>query len=281
MSNLDFTARPLAARTEISSVNSLFLRRHVHETTGIVLDPSKEYLLEARVAPLLAELSLDIDQLCKTLAREPSGSINRRLVDAITTNETLFFRDFATFEALRKEVIPALLKKLAGQKLRVWSAAASSGQEAYSLAMLLLELNVPASQVEILATDISDEILQKARAGKYVQFEVNRGLPAPYLSKYFDRSGLEWQVKPSVRQMVTFTQADLRRLPPQAHKVHLLLCRNVLIYFDHDTKQKILRNLCSSLSDQGMLVLGCAETLINSSVPLRRTIMAQAAFYTR
>lgn len=271
-----------AANPVMGPVNFVFLQKHVHQATGIVLDSSKGYLLEARIAPLLGELRIDsIDSFCKALTRDPLGLASRRLVDAITTNETLFFRDFATFEALRKEMLPELVEKSAGRKLRIWSAAASSGQEAYSLAIMLLEMGLTSSQVEIIGTDISDEILQKARLGKYVQFEVNRGLPSSLLMKYFDRAGLEWQVKSQVRQMVTFKQADLRKLAVNTEKFDLILCRNVLIYFDQETKQQILNSLVDSLPDHGALVLGCAETLINAKVPLHRRIACQAAFYMK
>ena len=276
------TKSPHSVMPLLSSSNFSFLQHHVQEATGIVLGTGKEYLLEARIAPLLAELHIEsFDSLCATLKRDPAGLASRRLVDAVTTNETLLFRDSATFEALRKEIVPGLLANCRGRKLRVWSAAASSGQEAYSIAILLQEMNVPASQVEIVGTDISSEILHKAKRGRFVQFEVNRGLPPKLLTKYFDLVGSEWHAKPQLRQMITFKQGDLRCITTGDGEFDLVLCRNVLIYFDHETKEQILNRLCNHMAPGGVLVLGCAETLINVCVPLQRLTAAQATFYVR
>lgn len=264
----------------ISSQTYAFLQKHVHQTTGIVLDGGKEYLMEARLAPVLKECNFDsIDQLCVDLARTPVGKLHFMVIDAMTTNETLFFRDHATFEALRTMVLPDLLRKTAGRKLQIWSAASSSGQEAYSIAMLLLDMGVQPAQVDIFGSDISKQMLAKARAGRYVQFEMNRGLPPKFLC-YFERVGLDWQVKPEVRRMVRFDQRDLRDASTKG-SVDLLLCRNVLIYFDNATKLQILRNLHSSLYQHGVLVLGCAETVINFPVGLQRNVFNHSAFYTR
>ena len=274
-------ATPAAGPPILSAPIYEFLQKHVHRATGILLDRNKDYLLEARLNPVLAELRLtSFDQLCAALTREPEGRLNRMVVDAMTTNETLFFRDVAAFEALRQTVLPDLLKQACGRKLRIWSSAASSGQEAYSLAMLLLEMGVSPAAAEIFGTDISQQILDKAVAGKYVQCEVNRGLPMPLLMRYFERSGLEWQVKQSVRQMVRFEQRDLRQQKDDG-EFDLILCRNVLIYFDQPTKHAILKHLHESLRKGGLLMLGCAETIINCPVPLQRTIVQQSAFYTR
>ncbi len=273
---------PAAPSTSMSPDTYKFLTRYVHQSTGIVLDNNKEYLLQSRLSPIMTEMNIgSMEQLCHSLAKEPAGELSRVIADVMTTNETLFFRDFATFEALRLKVLPDLLQRIDRRKLRIWSAAASSGQEAYSLAMLLLEMNVSPSQVEIIGTDISEQILKKARVGQYVQFEVNRGLPTSLLMKYFDRTGLAWTIKDVIRKMVRFQQCDLRQVPEQVHKFDLLLCRNVLIYFDQPTKQQVLKTLYDNLEESGVLVLGCAETVINVSVPLRREIMLQTAFYIR
>ena len=241
---------------------------------------TRDYLLEARLGPVLTDLQLtSFDQLCAALTREPEGRLNRMIVDAMTTNETLFFRDVAAFEALRQSVLPELLTQVKGRKLRIWSAAASTGQEAYSLAMLLLEMGVRAADVEIFGTDISERVLEKARSGRYVQCEVNRGLPMALMMKYFERAGLEWQLKSAVRQLVRFEQRDLRKQKNDG-QFDLILCRNVLIYFDQPTKYTILKHLQNSLQARGLLMLGCAETIINSPVPLQRKMVQQSAFYT-
>jgi chemotaxis protein methyltransferase CheR len=274
------TTTPPSQSASASAQSYVFLQKHIYQTTGIVLDRTKEYLIDARLQPILKEMSLSsIDQVCSALVRDPTGTLNLMIIDAMTTNETLFFRDFATFEALRTHVLPEKLKKLNGRRLRIWSAASSTGQEAYSLAMILMEMGVGPSQVDILGTDISRNALAKARTGRYVQFEMNRGLPSAFL-KYFDRTGLDWQIKSEVRQMVRFENMDLRN-KSLIQKVDLLLCRNVLIYFDHQTKQQILHQFENNLGEDGLLVLGCAETLLNSSVKLQRRVVGQTAFYSK
>ncbi len=265
----------------ISPATFSMLQKHVYSSTGIVIDNTKDYLLEARLNPIVQQMSLgSLDGLCQLLNREPTGAASRMVVDSITTNETLFFRDIAAFNALREAVLPDLMKKAGSRRLRIWSAAASSGQEVYSIAMTLLEMGYSARNVEIHATDLSGEILEKATAGKYVQFEVNRGLPAPLLARYFTRAGLAWQVRDNVREMVQFARHDLRK-PYCNGSFDLVLCRNVLIYFDSCTKLQVLTHLSNAMQKNGALALGCAENITSADLPLQRTVINGSAFYIR
>jgi chemotaxis protein methyltransferase CheR len=275
---------PLSQETQASALspsNYAFLQKYIHAESGIVIEADKHYLLEARLLPIVRESQLaSLDALSARLAARASPSLARLVIEAMTTNETLFFRDSVMFEALRKEVLPAMFDLLKGQrKLRIWSAAASSGQEAYSIAMMMLEMGRSKEEFEILGTDISSQILERACQGKYVQFEVNRGLPTPYLMKYFSRSGLDWQLKEAVRNLVRFEQLDLRKDFRRLGDFDLVLCRNVLIYFDTETKRPIVEAIRARLSPHAVLVLGCAETVINVHDGFRRNAIGQSTFY--
>ena len=199
----------------LTAENFRFLCQTVYQQSGIVLDDSKSYLIEARLTPVAKdEGAASLDGLCNLIRALGGNRIRDKVVEAMTTNETLFFRDLAPFEALEKVVIPELLDKQKGNRLlRFWSAAASSGQEPYSLAMMWLEMGNLARDLEILGTDLSDEIPAKAKAGKYMQLEVNRGLPAKYLVKHFTRQNLEWEISSSIRDMVRWKKFNLKDNP--------------------------------------------------------------------
>jgi chemotaxis protein methyltransferase CheR len=272
-----------AATPAIGATNYQFLRQYIHRESGILLDDDKHYLLEARLLPLLQQSQLEsLDALCDALRHGGSPPLRKQIVEAMTTHETLFFRDAAPFEALKAAVLPALLEqRKSARKLTFWSAAASSGQEAYSLAMMLLEMGLGTWNLQILATDLSEPILERARQGRYMQIEVNRGLPAQYLVKHFERHGLEWQLKDEVRRMVRFEQFDLRDSMRTKGPFDVIFCRNVLIYFDVETKKKILSELRGALFPGGHLVLGGSETTLNlderfQRVPCGRTVFYQA-----
>jgi len=276
--------RPGAAgnSTALSAGNYAFLQKYIHAESGIVIEADKQYLLESRLLPLLRSNQIEsLDALSVKLASRSSPALSRQVIEAMTTNETLFLRDPVMFDALRKHVLPELFERIKGKrKLRIWSAAASTGQEAYSIAMTLLEMGRNKGEFEIVGTDLSSQVLDRARIGKYVQFEVNRGLPAPYLMKYFSRSGLEWQIKEEIRNLVRFEQLDLRRDFRFLGNFDLVLCRNVLIYFDTETKRKIVDSLRALLSEGAVLVLGCAETVINIHDGFRRNAIGQSTFYS-
>jgi chemotaxis protein methyltransferase CheR len=277
-------ARPATAgnANTLSASNYAFLQKYIHAESGIVIEADKQYLLESRLLPIVRSNQLEsLDALSIKLAARSSPALSRQVVEAMTTNETLFLRDPVMFDALRKHVLPELFDGLKGKrKLRIWSAAASTGQEAYSIAMTLLEMGRNKAEFEIVGTDLSSQVLDRARIGKYVQFEVNRGLPAPYLMKYFSRSGLEWQIKEEIRNLVRFEQLDLRRDFRFLGNFDLVLCRNVLIYFDTDTKRKIVDSLRALLSPGAVLVLGCAETVINIHDGFHRNAIGQSTFYS-
>ena len=249
-----------------------YLQRLLSERTGIVLDAGKEYLVEARLHALMqAEGFSSVSSLLDSLMHEERPSaLQRRAVEAMLNGETSFFRDHYPFEALRTTILPELMDRRAGTRsLNVWCAASASGQEAYSVAMLLLE-SMPLLQdwrVDLLATDVSESMLQRARTGVYRQIEVNRGLPATLLVKYFERNGEEWRVKERVRRMVQFSHLNLiepwRNLP----LLDVILMRNVLIYFSNETRRTILQSVLKTLRPDGYLILGGGET----SLALDRT----------
>jgi len=270
----------------ISRENYKYLQQEIYRESGIVIDEDKHYLLESRLTPIAREAKLtSLDDLCARLRSKASPGLAQQVIEALTTNETLFFRDMAPFDALRKAIVPEMLEKKPG-RLTIWSAASSSGQEAYSIAMLLKEMKpaqpaLASLPVEILGTDLSEQILDRAREAKYVQFEVNRGLPAPYLVKYFQRTGLDWQLKEEIRSMVKFRRFDLRQPMVSLGKFDIVFCRNVLIYFDVETKVKILNQLWTVLNPGGYLLLGGAETVINLQDKFERVAIGATAAYRK
>jgi len=250
-----------APESSIHPDNLSFLQQHVYSGSGIVLENEKLYLLEARLAPLAREHGLgSLDELCARLKASQPSPLDRLVVEAMTTNETYFFREPAHYQALRDVILPEVLRtRQAARKLSFWSAAASTGQEAYSLAMSLLEMGVEGSSVDILGTDLSCRVLERAQSGRYSQLEVNRGLPAPLLLKYFRRDGLAWQLKEEVRRIVRFQPFDLRSKMRALGPFDVVLCRNVLIYFDLATKKSVLDEIRGCLFRGGYLLLGTTE----------------------
>ncbi len=246
----------------LSQENYAFLQQYIHRESGISLVADKLYLLKSRLQPVVEQQRLrSLDDLCGRLRANPPEALRRAVVESMTTHETLFFRDPAVFDMLRNDLIPELMRARAGgRSLRIWCAACSSGQEPYSLAMMLLEMGLADWNLQILGTDLSSQILNRAQAGRYLQIEVNRGLPAALLVKYFQREGLDWQIKEGVRRMVRFTAFDLRQNMQGLGPYDLILCRNVLIYFESDTRKKILAGLRKSLAPGGYLLLGASET---------------------
>lgn len=270
---------PPAAQLDPASYR--FLQEYIHRESGIVLDGDKHYLLEARLTPILRERQIgSLNDLCALLEANGDGGLKRQVVEAMTTHETSFFRDAAQYDALRTIVLPELIEQRRDvRKLSFWSAAASSGQEAYSLAMMLLEMGLGDWNIQILATDLSTQVLERARAGKYLQIEVNRGLPVAYLLKYFARVGLDWQLKDEVRRMVRFAPLDLRQSLRALGPFDIVFCRNVLIYFDIENKRKILAGLRETLFRGAYLLLGGTETTLNLDSCFERKIVGPAVFY--
>lgn len=277
------TSNRSASSSTCSARSYAFLQQLIYAESGIVLDSDKQYLMETRLLPIAKKHGIDtLDSLSAALASRVPPALKSEVIDAMTTNETLFFRDPILFDALKSTVFPELFARIrGGSRLRIWSAAASSGQEAYTLAMLMLEMGKTSFDVEIVGTDLATHVLERARIGHYGQFEVSRGLPGNYLLKYFARSGMEWEVKSSVKSLVRFQQLDLRKDLRHMGAFDLILCRNVLIYFDAATKSSILGNLRQQLAPGGMLALGCAETIMGLHSGFRRKAVQQAALYTR
>lgn len=269
------TSTTAGAPAALDAANYRFLQDYLYDESGIVLEGDKHYLLEARLMPIVHQHQLaTLNDLCALLRATVNGGIKQQVVDAMTTNETLFFRDLPQWEALKTMVIPELVeRRRTSRQLSFWSAAASSGQEAYTLAMLLLEMGLGGWNIHIFGTDLSHSILERARSGKYRQIEVNRGLPVQYLVKYFERSGLDWQLKDEVRRMVHFETFDLRRSMRTLGPFDIVFCKNVLIYFDVATKKKILSEIKGTLFNGGRLLLGGSETaLFLNSTYQRKTI---------
>jgi chemotaxis protein methyltransferase CheR len=232
--------------------------------SGLVVGPDKLYLLETRLAPIIKRENLrDLSELSTRL--RPGSPLERDVVEAMTTNESLFFRDNKPFDSIRKSVLPRLqAARPPGAPLRIWSAAASTGQEAYSIAMVVADLAaaMPGRRVEIVGTDIAREPLERARAGLYSQFEIQRGLPMQMLVKHFSKEDGQWRIKQALRDAVSFREwnllSDLRGLGT----FDIIFCRNVLIYFDPPTKRRVLDALAKQMPADGVLFLGGAETVL-------------------
>jgi chemotaxis protein methyltransferase CheR len=242
------------------------LSRLLKERSGLVLTQDKTYLLESRLLPVARKHALkSIEDLAAAVRAAPKGPLAREVVEAMTTNESFFFRDVKPFNQFRSYVLPELLKARAGSRtIRIWSAACSSGQEPYSLAMILAEEQAKLAgwQVDILATDLSTEILERAQAASYTQFEVQRGLPIQYLVKYFEQQGERWHLKTPIRAMVRFRCFNLLEDLASLGTFDVIFCRNVLIYFDQPTKTMVLDRMARLLSRDGFLYLGGAETVL-------------------
>lgn len=244
-----------------------FIRGFLYDRSAIQVGTDKDYLIESRLTPVLRKYGLsDFSGLVKRLRTNGDDALSTDVLDAMTTNETYFFREPALFDTLVRQLLPNLLAaRAATRRLQIWSAACSTGQEPYSLAMSMRE-RLPQLrdwQVRLLATDISPSCLAQARRGVYRQLEVNRGLPAPYLLKYFTRDGLEYTLKDEIRLAVEFRALNLVGNWPIDIRPDLLLMRNVLIYFDQQTKAAILAKVRKVLAPNGYLVLGAAETTLN------------------
>jgi chemotaxis protein methyltransferase CheR len=274
---------PNAVAGTLSSDNYRFLQQYIQRESGIALGDDKLYLLQARLLPVVAEQKLaSLDELCAKLRGPANDGLRRRIVESMTTHETLFFRDPPVFDALRNHILPELaLRRQAMKSLRIWSAACSSGQESYSVAMLLIEQGLAEWNVEIVGTDLSNPILERARAGKYLQIEMNRGLPAALLVKHFQRAGLDWQLKENVRKMARFLPFDLRDNMSALGYFDLVLCRNVLIYFDMDTRKRILAGIRGQMFPGGYLILGSSETTFNLDTGFERKTISGSIVYQK
>jgi chemotaxis protein methyltransferase CheR len=261
-----------------------YLRTLVKARSGLTLSADKHYLVESRLLPVARKAGLPtLGELVLRLKGAGGDALTIDVVEAMTTNESFFFRDKFPFENFRTYIIPTLLEARASQRrIRIWCAAASTGQEPYSLAIILKEMGclLDSFRVEILATDLSNEVLEKAKSGLYTQFEVQRGLPIQLLVKYFTQAGDRWRIAPEIRDMVQFRPINLIRNFSNLGLFDVVFCRNVLIYFDQATKIAVLERLADVTTCDGYLALGGAETVIGltemfKAIPERRGLYAR------
>jgi len=243
-----------------------FIRSFLKSRSGLALGGEKRYLIESRLSLVCRRFQVDtLPELVTILKSGRNPNLEKAVVEAMTTNETFFFRDKGPFDLFRDVLLPRYLAARAStRRLRIWCAAASTGQEPYSLAMLLKEASsrLVGWQVDIVATDISTEVLEKAKAGLYSQFEVQRGLPIQMLLKYFTQIGDQWQISPEIRAMVDYRPLNLIKEFGHLGVFDIIYCRNVLIYFDKPTKTDVLQRLANVLAPDGSLLLGAAETVL-------------------
>ena len=261
-----------------------FISSLIMSRSGLVLTPDKSYLLESRLMPVARRHGLKgLDDLINTVRTRRDEALIVEITEAMTTNESFFFRDTRPFDLLRNEVLPPFLASRSGQKrLRIWCAAASSGQEPYSIAIILKELGVKLAgwKIEIVGTDISHDILNKAKKAQYSQFEVQRGMPIQLLLKYFDKVDENWVVKPEISNMVQFKYWNLLEDPKPLGHFDIVFCRNVLIYFDAPTKGKVLETISRVMPEDGMMFLGGAETVLGVSDKFK-PVAGQRGVYAR
>jgi len=243
------------------------------ERSGLIVTRDKTYLLESRLLPLARKWGYKtLDELVAGMRSKRDTEQVREVVEAMTTNESFFFRDIKPFDQFKNLVLPYLLTARAQAKsIRIWSAACSSGQEPYSLAMLLSEQaeKLRGWRIEIIATDLSNDILDKAKAGFYTQFEVQRGLPIQLLMKYFQQQGDRWQINPALKKMIDYRPFNLLDEPTALGRFDVIFCRNVLIYFDQPTKSVVLDRLARQMAPDAFLYLGGAETVLGLSTKLQ------------
>ena len=269
--------------SSLSETGFVYFSRFLKENSEIVLTPEKEYLVEARLAPIQKKLGLSsLAELMNKLRFEPFGALHNEVIEAMTTNETYFFRDVKPFEALRNEVLPDLIDARSSKRsLTIWSAACSSGQEAYSIKMTLKEFfpQLVNWNTRIFCTDLSQEMINRTVEGRFSQLEVNRGLPIQMLVKYFQKVGNDWQVKPDLKVGLDAKVMNLAKPWPPLPPIDVLFLRNVLIYFDLEAKTQILNRVAKVLAPDGILFLGGSETTLNISNEYERRGNSETSYY--
>jgi len=275
----------MRSRLPMTTRDFNYIRELVRQQSALALEPGKEYLVESRLAPLARlEGFPSYQHMVASLRSGPLRDLHRKVVEAMTNNETSFFRDARVFGMLSKSILPTLLADRSSERsLNIWCAACATGQEPYSLAMLLSDYrpSLEGWNVRIIASDISREVLARARAGRYSQFEVNRGLPANLLVKYFQQHGSVWEVRPEIRRMVEFREMNLIQPWPNLPGMHLILMRNVMIYFDVEIRRAILTRAGLVLAPRGCLVLGGSETTTNLDDSFEPISADGAVYYRR
>jgi chemotaxis protein methyltransferase CheR len=260
-----------------------YIRDLVYQHSAIVLEDGKEYLVESRLQPLMRREGYSLlGELITRLRSRPFDGLHWDVIEAMTNNETSFFRDVHPFEMLKKTVVPELISRRAAERqINIWCAASSSGQEPYSILILLRE-HFPALaswKVNLIASDISKEMIDRCRDGRYSQMEINRGLPAAFTVKYFERQGVMWQVKEDLRRMLQMRHINLAQAWPPLPPIDVIFVRNVLIYFDLDVKRSIMAKMKKVLRPDGYLFLGGAETTLNIDDAFERTQVERGVCY--
>lgn len=251
------------------------LTRYILEISGIKLDSGKEYLVETRLGPILDDIGCTtFSELYYKCRSDTTGAMEKRIIDAISTNETYFFRDIAPFELLQHKIIPDLIDKRKALskpdtpiQIRIWSAAASTGQEVYSITIILKELYLHPDkyQITLIGTDISDQAVTKASYGSYNKFEISRGLSAARIRQYFNPDGDGWKIKDELRAMATFRKVNLLKSFVGFGKFDIILCRNVAIYFTPEERRRLYNKIAGALAPDGYLLIGATESLTNES----------------
>ncbi len=267
---------------ELSGQQFSYVAELLRREAAIVLSPGKEYLVESRLRPLAKQTGhATITDLINAAqgVNGSAGPIRKRIIESLTINETSWFRDREPFAALVDVVLPELLREPGFRPIRIWSAASSSGQEPYSIAIQLDKALPPGRDFQILATDLSTEMVERSRAGRYNQLEVNRGLPAGDLVKYFQRAGTDWEVADKLKRKITFQQLNLAQPFPAMQPFDVVFLRNVLIYFSPETKRQILNNVRKVLRPGGWLQLGAAETTVGIDSAFERVPVGRTAIY--
>ncbi len=274
--------RPAVTTTEFSAI-STYIEKH----TGIALDMKKSYLVETRLGPLLEQLDCgSYGELLRRSKLDRRGDVLQRIVDAISTQETSFFRDGHPFELLIRRLVPATLDRISSAalpSLRIWCAACSTGQEVYSIAMSLKESlgELQRYAVRIVGTDIACEALAAARAGRYTRFEVERGIDAVRLRRHFHRDGDRWRINDDLRSITFFERANVLDSDPGPGGFDIIFCRNVAIYFTKENRQRLYRNLAERLHPEGFLVIGSTESLIGVSDRFIRREFLGSIYYEK
>jgi len=273
-------------RSKVTPDEFQIFKKYIYDSSGIALEPGKEYLLETRLNSLLHEYDCStFHALYQKAKSDITNKLQEKIIDAISTNETYFFRDKTPFELLQYKIIPDLIDKRSkkGQKpsLRLWSAASSTGQEIYSIAMTLDEMGISTSNysIRLLGTDISDSAVAQASYGSYNKFEVSRGLEQKKLIKYFDEKGDSWRIKDQIRIMVQFNKMNLMKPFPNIGKFDIILCRNVMIYFTAEDRKKIYTSLARTLEPDGYLLIGSTESLNNVTDLFQSQRYLKSTFY--
>jgi len=260
-----------------------FISKLIRTKAAIVLEPTKAYLVESRLNPVARDNGFDsLEKLVSELQRPGSQKLTQQVVEAMTTNETSFFRDLHPFDALKQQILPELIEKRSKERtLTIWSNACSSGQEVYTIAMIIREHfpELLGWKLKLIASDLSTQILDKARQGSFNQTEISRGLPMPLLIKNFEKKGLVWQIKEDIRKMVDFRVINLVESFPIMPTPDIVFLRNVLIYFAPEMKRDILNKVRKVMKPDGYLFLGGAETTMNLNVAFERTQIGKAVCY--